>query len=62
MNINDSFLVGYDYSEENDSAVLIIGRKKALPGQIKILNKFQGTEATALYKMLLAKGEDHATT
>lgn len=52
-----SILVGYDYNEEKDNAVLIVG-KKVSDKHVRIINAIEGEEATALYKKLIGeKGE-----
>lgn len=59
MNITRSLLVGYSFSDNGDSPVLIVGRKdKKKP--VEIINAFEGYEAVELYKKLIGdkKGLD----
>lgn len=52
MKVNESLLVGVDFTNGEDSSVLIIGRKR--PNQsVDIINAFQGKEAEELYKKLI---------
>ena len=54
MKINESLLVGVDFTNSEDSSVLIVGRKR--PNQsVDIINAFQGKEAEELYKKLVGK-------
>lgn len=54
MKINESLLVGVDFTNGEDVGVLIVGRKN--PGQsVDIINAFQGKEAEELYKKLVGK-------
>lgn len=54
MKTNESLLVGVDFTNGEDSSVLIVGRK--LPNQsVDIINAFQGKEAEELYKKLIGK-------
>lgn len=53
----DSVIVGYDYNEPTDNAVLIVG-KKPPDNSVDIINAFQGEEAKELWaKLTAAKGE-----
>lgn len=52
MKVNESLLVGVDFTNGEDSSVLIVGRKR--PNQsVEIINAFQGEEAEELYKKLI---------
>jgi len=55
--IAGSLIIGYDIDHPTDNAVLIVGRKR-IDESIKIINAFQGEEATELYKKLITKKED----
>lgn len=52
MKINESLLVGVDFTNGEDVGVLIVGRKR--PNEsVEIINAFQGEEAEELYKKLI---------
>lgn len=54
MKINESLLVGVDFTSGKDTGVLIVGRKR--PNQsVDIINAFQGKEAEELYNKLIGK-------
>ena len=54
MKINESLLVGADFTNGEDVGVLIVGRKR--PNQsVDIINAFQGKEAEELYIKLISK-------
>ena len=54
MKINESLLVGVDFTNGEDVGVLIVGRKR--PNQsVDIINDFQGKEAEELYNKLIGK-------
>lgn len=55
---NDSVIIGFDYLEDKDNAVLIVGKKR--PAEpIKIINSFHGEEAKELWeKLTTKKGSD----
>lgn len=54
MKINESLLVGVDFTNGEDVGVLIVGRKR--PNQsVDIINAFQGKEAYELYNKLIDK-------
>lgn len=54
MKINESLLIGVDFTNGEDVGVLIVGRKR--PNQsVDIINAFQGKEAEELYKKLIGK-------
>lgn len=53
----DSFLVGFNYREDEDHAVMVIA-KKNWRGGTEIINSFFGDEAKELYaKLTTKKGE-----
>lgn len=54
--INESIIVGVDFSEVQDHGVLIVVRQNN--GKIDILNAFQDEEAYALYQKLITKKEN----
>lgn len=54
MKINESVLVGVDFSE-TDKGVLIVGRQTK--GRVEIINAFEGKEAYDLYTKLVTKKE-----
>ena len=54
MKINESLLVGVDFTNGEDVGVLIVGRRR--PNQsVDIINAFQGKEAEELYNKLIGK-------
>ena len=54
MKINESLLVGVDFTNGEDVGILIVGRKR--PNQsVDIINAFQGKEAEELYNKLIGK-------
>lgn len=50
----DTILVSVDFSNNEDTGVLIVGRKR-LNQSVEIINAFQGYEANELYKRLVTK-------
>lgn len=50
--INESLIVGVDFSEGSDEGVLIVGRQKN--GEVTIINAFQGKEAFDIYEKLIS--------
>lgn len=50
----DSILVSVDFSNNNDTGVLIVGRKR-MNQSVEIINAFQGDEAMELYEKLVTK-------
>lgn len=52
--MNESLIVGVDFSRGKDVGVLIVGRRK-IDGTTEIVNAFQGDEAWALYNKLITK-------
>jgi hypothetical protein len=56
VGMTDSIVVGYDYTEATDNAVLIVGKK--LPdNSVDIINAFQGDEAKKLWAKLTTAKE-----
>lgn len=53
MPLNDTLLVGFDFTHGKDKEVLIVGRKNG--DTIDIVNAFQGDNAKALYELLITK-------
>ena len=51
MSTTDAIVVSYDYREDKDNAVLIVGRKR-LNESMEIINAFDGEEAKELYAKL----------
>lgn len=51
-----SLIIGYDFTNGNDNAVLIVGQKEPNE-QIEIINAFQGTEAIEMYHKLITPKE-----
>jgi len=51
-NVNDSFLVGVDFTRNKDVGVLIVGQKR-MNQSVDIINAFQGQEAWDLYEKLV---------
>ena len=54
MKINESLLVGVDFTNGEDVGVLIVGRKRTNQS-VDIINAFQGKEAEELYNKLIGK-------
>ena len=50
----DSILVSVDFSNNNDTGVLIVGRKR-MNQSVEIINAFQGDESRELYEKLVTK-------
>ena len=54
MKINESLIVGVDFTNGENVGVLIVGRKR--PDQsVDIINAFQGKETEKLYNKLIGK-------
>lgn len=53
--INESLIIGVDFSKRDDG-VLIVGRQKN--GKITIINAFQGKEAFDIYEKLITVKKD----
>jgi hypothetical protein len=52
--VTDTILIGVDLADNDDTGVLIIGRKR-MNQSVEIINAFQGEEAKELYKKLITK-------
>lgn len=52
--MTDTILIGVDLADNDDTGVLIIGRKR-MNQSVEIINAFQGKEAKELYKKLITK-------
>jgi len=52
----DSILVSVDFSNINDTGVMVVGRKR-MNQSIDIINAFDGDEARELYEKLVTKKE-----
>ena len=50
----DSILVSIDFSNKNDTGVMVVGRKR-MNQSVEIINAFQGDEARELYEKLVTK-------
>lgn len=50
--INESLIIGVDFSERDDEGILIVGRQKN--GEVTIINAFQGKEAFDIYEKLIS--------
>lgn len=48
----DSVVVSVDFSNKNDTGVMIVGRKR-MNQSMEIINAFQGDEARELYEKLI---------
>ena len=53
----DSILVSVDFSNKNDTGVMVVGRKR-MNQSVEIINAFQGDEARELYEKLVTKKEN----
>ena len=53
MPLNDTLLVGFDFTHEKDKNILIVGRRNGKA--IDIINAFQGDDARALYDLLVTQ-------
>ncbi len=52
--MTDTILIGVDLADNDDTGVLIIGRKR-MNQSVEIINAFQGEGAKELYKKLITK-------
>lgn len=50
----DSILVSVDFSNNNDTGVMVVGRKR-MNQSVEIINAFQEDEARELYEKLVTK-------
>ena len=56
MEVNESLIIGVDFTRGKDTGVLIVGRQ--LPKkEVEVINAFQGEEAHDLYLKLITKKE-----
>ena len=55
MEVNESLIIGVDFTDNQDASVLIVGRQKS--GVMSIVNAFQGKEAEDIYKKLTNPGK-----
>lgn len=53
MPLNDTLLVGFDFTHGKDQDIVIVSIRKG--GITEILNAFQGEDARALYDLLVTK-------
>jgi hypothetical protein len=53
MPLNDTLLVGFDFTHDKDKNVLIVGKKNG--EKLEIINAFQGENAKAMYELLTTK-------
>lgn len=51
LNVNESLLIGVDFTRGEDTGILIVGRQTA--GVVNIVNAFQGQEAADIYRKLI---------
>lgn len=50
----DGVVVSVDFSNKNDTGVMLVGRKR-MNQSMEIINAFQGDEARELYERLITK-------
>lgn len=50
MEVNESLIIGVDFTDNQDASILIVGRQKS--GVMNIINAFKGKEAEDIYKKL----------
>ena len=53
MPLNDTLLVGFDFTQDRNKNILIVGKKNG--EALEIINAFQGEDARALYDLLITK-------
>lgn len=51
LKVNECLLVSVDFTQGEDTGILIVGRRKN--GKVDIVNAFQGQEAIDFYKKLI---------
>lgn len=56
----DSILVSVDFSNKNDTGVMVVGRKR-MNQSVEFINAFQGDEARELYEKLVTKKKEGGT-
>lgn len=52
----DSVVVSVDFSNKNNTGVMLVGRKR-MNQSMEIINAFQGDEAREIYEKLITKKE-----
>lgn len=57
--INESLIIGVDFSENRDTGVMVVGRQ--INGKMNVINAFHGKDAEELYAKLttVLKKEKH---
>lgn len=53
MPLNDTLLVGFDFTHGKDNDILIVGKKAGKT--LEIINAFKGENAKAMYELLTTK-------
>lgn len=51
LKVNECLIVSVDFTQGEDTGVLIVGRQRK--GKVDIVNAFQGQEAIDIYKKLI---------
>lgn len=51
MDKNGSLIIGYDFSNDSDTGVVVVGQKDE-KGEVHIVNAFSGEEALEVYNKL----------
>lgn len=51
LKVHECLLVSVDFTQGEDTGVLIVGRQKN--GKVDVINAFQGQEAIDIYKKLI---------
>ena len=51
MPLNDTLLVGFDFTHADDNSILIVVRKNGKT--LDIVNAYQGDDAKAMYELLI---------
>ena len=51
LKVNECLLVSVDFTQGEDTGVLIVGRQKK--AKVDVINAFQGQEAIDIYKKLI---------
>lgn len=51
LKVNECLLVSVDFTQGEDTGVLIVGRQKN--GKVDVINAFQGQKAIDIYKKLI---------
>lgn len=62
MDNNGAFIIGWDFSEDNEHKVLIVMQGGNLQHPAKIINAFYGEEALWMYGQLTRKKDDKYNT